>query len=284
VEVAPEHAERPHSAVGVLETAAELGTAGNACACEACRQSENSRLPATWSLGIATGHYCQCWFTAATTRTRAQKQQHQSFVSELPTHPHAHGTCAGAGPGSCGPSRPASTTIARKKSSKRTRPQGVDSQSCTASQPTCPWCSRRSVGEREAQGRVIRVPLGQPGSCHKHSCHTYLPQGAHRVLAYTLPHQHSCQRLLRDSTLALRVHTAGTRACTSSTSHHNFTAQLAQVTAASLAELTSQTPFVSCPHEGSSSAAGPRPGTLCTKRGGSRPRPTRCSQRAHIGK
>ena len=54
---------------------------------------------------------------------------------------------------------------------------------------------------------------------------------------------------------------------------------LAQVTAASLGELTSQTPLVSCPHGGSSSAAGPRPGTLSTKRGGSRPRPTRCSQR-----
>ncbi len=47
VEVAPAHAERPHSAVGVLETAAELGTAGNGCACEAHRRSENSRLPAT---------------------------------------------------------------------------------------------------------------------------------------------------------------------------------------------------------------------------------------------
>ena len=93
VEVAPEHAERPHSAVGVLETAAELGTAGNACACEACRQSENSRLPATWSLGIATGHCCQCWFTAATTRTRAQKQQHQSFVSEQPPHTRTPHLC-----------------------------------------------------------------------------------------------------------------------------------------------------------------------------------------------
>jgi hypothetical protein len=90
VEVAPEHAERPHSAAGVLETAAELGTAvGNAC--EACRQSENSRLPATWSLGVARSH-THTTVSAGSLQPpleqSAQKQQRQAFVSELPTHTH----------------------------------------------------------------------------------------------------------------------------------------------------------------------------------------------------